>query len=77
MALLQVALSPEGLVVTHKTKDMVPLVVPYETTSTRSLLVTVWEDICFAYIVSPEANAWFSEALGVDCRLVYMPDNSI
>ncbi|WP_066837363.1 MOSC domain-containing protein [Rufibacter ruber] len=77
MALLRVAMAPEGLVVTHTGKDMPPLLVPFETTSTRSLLVTVWEDICFAYIVSPEANAWFSEALGIDCRLVYMPDNSI
>lgn len=77
MALLQVALSADGLVVTHKAKGLPPLVVPYETTSTRSTLVTVWEDICFAFMVSNEANAWFSEALGVSCRLVYMPDNSI
>ncbi|WP_205502981.1 MOSC domain-containing protein [Rufibacter psychrotolerans] len=77
MALLQVALTPEGLLVTHKTKDLAPLVVPYETHSTRSTLVTVWEDICFAYLVSNEANAWFSQALGIPCRLVYMPDNSI
>ncbi|WP_210463931.1 MOSC domain-containing protein [Rufibacter roseolus] len=77
MALLQVALTPEGLQVTHKTRDLTPLLVPYETNSTRSTLVTVWDDICFAFIVSPEANAWFSEALGISCRLVYMPENSI
>ncbi|WP_207435822.1 MOSC domain-containing protein [Sabulibacter ruber] len=77
MALLQVSLAPEGLVVTHKTKDIPALVVPYETHSTRSTLVTVWDDICFAYIVSPEANAWFSEVLEISCRLVYMPENSI
>ncbi|KAA3439187.1 MOSC domain-containing protein [Rufibacter hautae] len=77
MALLQVALTPDGLQVTHKTRDLTPLVVPYETNSTRSTLVTIWDDICFAFIVSPEANAWFSEALGISCRLVYMPENSI
>jgi len=77
MALLQVALAPQGLVVTHTAKGMLPLVVPYETNSTRSTLVTVWDDICFAFIVSPEANAWFTNALGFSCRLVYMPDNSI
>ncbi|MFC6997843.1 MOSC domain-containing protein [Rufibacter roseus] len=77
MALLQVALDEQGLVVTHKTKDLPPLKVPYETASTRSTLVTVWDDICFAFMVSHEANAWFTEALGVSCRLVYMPDNSI
>ncbi|RNI31043.1 MOSC domain-containing protein [Rufibacter latericius] len=77
MALLQVALSPDGLVVSHKTKDLAPLLVPYETKSTRSTLVTVWDDICFAFLVSPEADTWFSEALGFGCRLVYMPENSI
>ncbi|ALI97996.1 MOSC domain-containing protein [Rufibacter tibetensis] len=77
MALLQVALTPEGLLVTHKTKELTPLLVPYETNSTRSTLVTVWDDICFAFIVSPEANAWFSDVLGISCRLVYMPENSI
>ncbi|RNI29439.1 MOSC domain-containing protein [Rufibacter immobilis] len=77
MALLQVSLAPDGLLVTHKTKEVTPLLVPYETDSTRSTLVTVWDDICFAYIVSPQANAWFSEVLGVNCRLVYMPENSI
>ncbi|MFB9864134.1 MOSC domain-containing protein [Rufibacter immobilis] len=77
MALLQVSLAPDGLLVTHKTKEVTPLLVPYETDSTRSTLVTVWDDICFAYIVSPQANAWFTEVLGVNCRLVYMPENSI
>ncbi|GGK66971.1 MOSC domain-containing protein [Rufibacter glacialis] len=77
MALLQVALSPEGLLVTHKSRVLAPLLVPYEANSTRSTLVTIWDDICFAFIVSPEANAWFSEALGINCRLVYMPENSI
>ncbi|QHL87150.1 MOSC domain-containing protein [Nibribacter ruber] len=77
MALLQVALHPDHLEVTHRTKNLTPLRVPLETNSTRSLLVTVWDDICFAYVVSSEASTWFTEALGVDCRLVYMPDNSI
>ncbi|GAA4315761.1 MOSC domain-containing protein [Nibribacter koreensis] len=77
MALLDVALRTDHLEVTHRTKDLPPLRVPLETNSTRSLLVTVWDDICFAYVVSPEANTWFSDALGIDCRLVYMPENSI
>jgi uncharacterized protein YcbX len=77
MALLRVTLLKEGLEVTHRNKDLYPLFVPYENRSLNSTLVTVWEDICFAYIVSREANRWFSEALGTSCRLVYMPDNSI
>ncbi|GAB2550155.1 MOSC domain-containing protein [Rufibacter soli] len=77
MALLKVSLTPQGLEVRHTVKEMAPLLVPYETDSTRSTLVTVWEDICFAYLVGNQADAWFSEALGLNCRLVYMPENSI
>ena len=77
MALLRVKLLRDGLEVTHLYKDLYPLQVPYENRNLSSTLVTVWDDICFAYLVSREANRWFSEALGVSCRLVYMPDNSI
>ncbi|CAN5802102.1 MOSC domain-containing protein [soil metagenome] len=77
MALLRVTLQEEGLEVTHLYKGLDPLFVPYETRSANSTLVTVWDDICFAYIVSREANRWFSEALGLSCRLVHMPDTSI
>ncbi|PHN07538.1 MOSC domain-containing protein [Flavilitoribacter nigricans] len=38
--------------------------------------VTVWQDECEALRVSPEADRWFSEALGTPCHLVYMPDDS-
>jgi uncharacterized protein len=77
MALLRVSLQEKGLEVTHLHKNLDPLFVPYETRSVNSTLVTIWDDICFAYFVSREANRWFSEALGITCRLVYMPDTSI
>jgi len=41
------------------------------------LEVTVWGDRCVAIEVSFVANFWFSEALGMDCRLVYMPEESL
>lgn len=77
MALLQVTLREDGLEVTHKQKNLYPLHIPYESRNTISTLVTIWEDICFAYFVSREADRWFSEALRMSCRLVYMPDTSI
>lgn len=77
MALLRVSLQENGMEVSHLHQDIDPLFVPYETHSLNSTLVTVWDDICFAYFVNREANRWFSEALGVSCRLVYMPDSSI
>jgi uncharacterized protein len=77
MALFRVKLLEQGLQVNHLFKDSYPLFVPFENRSVNSTLVTVWDDICFAYIVSREANRWFSEMLGMSCRLVYMPDTSI
>lgn len=36
--------------------------------------VRVWDDTCRAQFVSPEADAWFTAALKIPCRLVHMPD---
>ncbi|KAA9340742.1 MOSC domain-containing protein [Adhaeribacter soli] len=77
MALLQVSLLEDGIQVTHKTKAIEPLLIPFEANDEKSLLVTIWEDVCFAFQVTPEANAWFLEVLGMNCKLVYMPDNAI
>lgn len=38
--------------------------------------VTIWQDECEAVAVSDAADDWFSRALGIDCRLVYMPDDA-
>lgn len=40
------------------------------------LAVTVWEDTVQAEAVSPEADAWCSDFLGMPVRLVFMPDGS-
>jgi uncharacterized protein YcbX len=37
----------------------------------------VWEDSCTARHVSAQADAWFSEILQQDCRLVYLPDEEV
>ncbi|PPD40660.1 MAG: MOSC domain-containing protein [Methylobacter sp.] len=37
----------------------------------------IWEDACTARHVSTEADLWFSDVLGQECRLVYFPDNEI
>ncbi len=50
----------------------VPLTPPLRPTRT----VTVWSSHVHAHTVSAEADEFFSEQLGVDARLVYMPDTS-
>ena len=38
--------------------------------------VSVWGTECDALAVSGEADAWLSDYLSMECRLVYMPDKS-
>lgn len=46
---------------------------PYELASTQ---VTVWNSTIPAQVFEPEVNRWFSQCLGLSCRLVYMPESS-
>jgi uncharacterized protein len=78
LTLLQPALSPAGLRVGHRAKSLEPLLLPLETPAPGlKQEVQVWEDVCQATPVSREADEWFSEALQLRCRLVYMPEDSI
>jgi uncharacterized protein YcbX len=43
----------------------------------QSIAVTVWKDRCEAVPVGAAADAWFSDYLGVACRLVRMTDQLV
>lgn len=78
MALLKVAIKDEGVLVSHRFNHkslLIPFYVPgneYE-----RAMVTIWDDTCVAEFVSAEADKWFTEVLGIKCRLVYMPDSTL
>jgi uncharacterized protein YcbX len=76
MALLQVSLQPEGLYVQHKNKPGEGLLIPFQPTTTETIMVNIWSDRCRAQPVSQEADAWFTNELGMPCRLVFMPDST-
>ena len=38
--------------------------------------VTIWDSVCEGEVHSPVLNEWFSDVIGTDCQLVYMPDDS-
>ncbi|MDX2249095.1 MAG: MOSC domain-containing protein [Bacteroidia bacterium] len=77
MALLQPEIQGDELIISHKTKDILPLVVPLLPEENHVIHATVWEYSCITLSVSRYADAWLSEVLKTDCRLVYMPDESI
>ena len=75
LALLAVAPAYNGFLITHRQRpELLPLFIPFEATPERTLFVTVWDDILWAWRGTPEADAWLAEALGRPCRLVYMSD---
>jgi uncharacterized protein len=75
MALIQVRIECGGLVV--EAPGMPPLSVPFRPESGQPLLARVWDDLVETETVSDDANLWFSAFLGVTCRLVHLPHESI
>lgn len=78
MALLQVNIKDDKLVVTHKTKSISNLEFPISDAQPpiTNILVNIWDDAVFAKNISKEIDEWFSDAVGVDCRLVAMNNDS-
>jgi uncharacterized protein YcbX len=75
MALLSVEAAHNGFLLRHRQRpDLLPLYVPFEATPERTLFVTIWDDMVFAWRGAREADEWLSEALGHECKLVYMSD---
>lgn len=73
MAMLQVSLANDGLVITHKKESLQPLTISFDTTTGKELTVQIWDDVCKALEVNKIANEWFSTALQINAQLVYMP----
>ena len=75
MALLQVELANNVLKVTHKLSGD-SLQIPLSATINETAIADIWDDSCEVQFVSAAADEWFSQTLGVHCRLVHMPDTS-
>ena len=75
MAHLKVAPAYNGFLLSHQQRpELLPLYVPFEATPEKTLFVTIWDDMVFAWRAKPECDAWLTEALGQPCKLVYMSD---
>ena len=56
--------------------DVESVHVPLEVGPASAMRVRVWLSVCDAVAVSPLADTWLSDYLGIRCRLVYMPDST-
>lgn len=73
MTLLKVAMEGKSVKVTDSRTSSAltfPLIFGGKRTE-----VSVWNDVCQAEIADKAVNEWFSDALGMNCRLVRMPDD--
>ncbi|HHH44829.1 MAG TPA: MOSC domain-containing protein [Gammaproteobacteria bacterium] len=57
--------------------DRTPLQLPLQAPVGQPRKVTIWKDQCDAVPVSAEADAWFSDYLGLRCQLVRMTDELV
>ena len=75
MAHLKVSAAYNGFLLSHQQRpELLPLFVPFVGTPEKTLFVTIWDDMVFAWRARPECDEWLSEALGQPCKLVYMSD---
>jgi len=77
MALLQPTVSGDAMVITHKIDPKIQCEFPLKPEGTIGTNVTVWGDTCPAVEVSEKVSAWFTKILRIDCRLMYMSDDSV
>ena len=75
LARVQTAVNSDVLQVWAEGRDELRL--PLTPPDTGITSVSVWRDGCDAVLVGPEADGWFSDYLGVSCRLVQMPDTLV
>ena len=76
MALIKTKINGRKLILSHKTKDISPLVIPINAMSTGMIVATVWNDLVEAHLVGRYADEWLSEALDLKCRIVFMPEGT-
>lgn len=50
--------------------------IPFEPDMGERGRVTIWNSVCYAEIYNGQVSEWFSDVLGTNCQLVYMPDTS-
>lgn len=76
MVFLKLKLNDTGFIVYH-TKNLVnPIHIPFELNEGKKIKVMIWDDECEAICADENINYWFTAAMGLQCKLVYLPKSS-
>lgn len=78
MALLQVSIQANQLLVSHKHDSNNAITIPMEPNQFVGEVTQakVWDDNVQVKVYNHHVNEWFSRQLGFKCKLVYMPDST-
>ncbi|WP_221394225.1 MOSC domain-containing protein [Dyadobacter sp. NIV53] len=76
MALIDVELLSDSLVLSYRPENNNQISVPFQPISANPLTVTIWDDETDALTVSDEADKWLSDVLERNVRLVIMPESA-
>lgn len=75
LATVQAEIGSDSMIITADARDQLRLSLePEQRETTR---VTVWRDSVDAVLADREADIWFSDYLGVSCRLVQLTDDLV
>jgi uncharacterized protein YcbX len=76
MALFKVSIEGDALIITHTQIQQSHSVSLQPKQAQQSQPVSIWDDTVLAYEVSETSSQWFSALLGINCKLVYFPEEN-
>ena len=76
LALLQVEFHADGLRVFSKKSPNNALFIPFEQTEGPEIPVVIWDDQVIGKVVSKSVGRWFTEFIGFEVDLVFMPEST-
>ncbi|MEP5612163.1 MAG: MOSC N-terminal beta barrel domain-containing protein [Cyclobacteriaceae bacterium] len=66
----------EGTKIIASNLEQVDLEIPLSLQSGTNITVTVWNDEVEALVATEKINSWISTAAGMQCKLVFMPEDA-
>ncbi|MCF0054987.1 MOSC domain-containing protein [Dyadobacter sp. CY356] len=76
MALLDVEIHTDGLIISRRFQTDNQILVPFEANSNQTIQVKVWEDTVLARTICDKADAWLTRQLGKSVRIVEMSEQT-
>lgn len=77
MSLLKVQIGKGFLTISDKNFNNSDLIIPFDEFDNGQYDVTIWNAVCRANGTSKYIDQWFSDILKINCRLMFMPDETM